>query len=138
QMDAVDSAVDLIALLRGAIHAPVVAFVLGEAEAAEPVGCVWQELVAAAGAADRPSVLEGGLRLGLRRDAALPAQEAEHGVAIVERHPGARMDVAGEFACRDLDPEWEQEIGEAPVNTVFVCRAVGGVLRAPGGIGDLE
>src|SRR6185295_10261672 len=93
QMDAIDPAIDRVAALGLAVHSPVVAFIVGEAKATEPFRGVWQELGAAPSAADRPAVPEGGLGLRLRRNAVLPAQEAEHGVAIVKRHPGACVDV---------------------------------------------
>jgi hypothetical protein len=75
QMDAIDPAIDRVAALGLAVHSPVVAFVGGEAKATEPFRGVRQEHVAASGAADQPAVLEGGLRLRLRRNTALPAQE---------------------------------------------------------------
>src|SRR6185437_6857731 len=49
----------------------------------------------------------------------------------------ARVHVTGELASGDLAPERKQEVGEAPVGAVASGRAVGGVLRAPGGIGDM-
>jgi hypothetical protein len=58
-------------------------------------------------------------------------------VAIVERYPGARVYVTGELASGDLAPERKQEVGEAPVGAVASGGAVGGVLRAPGGVGDM-
>ena len=58
-------------------------------------------------------------------------------MAIVERHPGARVHVTGELASGNLAPEWKQEVGEAPVGAVASGGAVGGVLRTPGGIGDM-
>src|ERR1700736_2266379 len=82
QMDAVYPAVDRVAALSGAVDPPVVAGVRCEPPTAEPVCRVWQELVAASCAADRPAVLKGRLRLGQRRYAALPPQEAEHRVAV--------------------------------------------------------
>jgi len=85
----------------------------------------------------RRAVLEGRLRLRQRRYAALPAQEAEHGVAVVERHPGARMHVTAELAVGCLAPERKQEVREAPVGAIRTRRAVARVLRAPGGIGDM-
>src|SRR5258707_14210275 len=104
---------------------------------AEPVCRIRQELIAAPCAADWRAVLEGRLRLGQRRYTALPPQEAEHGVAVVERHPGARMHVTAELAIGCLAPERKQEVGEAPVGAVRTRRAVARVLRAPGGIGDM-
>src|ERR1700694_6190154 len=101
---------------------------------AEPVCRVGQELVAAPGATDWRTVLERRLRLRHRRCAALPPQETEHRVAVVERHPGTRMHVTAELAVRCLAPEGKQEVGEAPIGTIRSGRAVGGVLRAPGGI----
>src|SRR5205085_2464009 len=91
----------------------------------------------ASGAADRPAILEGRLRLRQRRYAALPAQETEHRVAVIERHPGARMDVTAELAVGGLAPERKQEVGEAPVGAIRTRRAVAGVLCAPSGIGDM-
>src|SRR5260221_8106490 len=124
-MDAIDPAIDCVAALRLEVYSPVVVFVGGGGEAPEPFRGVRQELVAASGAADRAAVLEGGLRLRLRRDAALPAQEAEHGVAIVERHPGTRVHVTRELASGHLAPERKQEVGEAPVGAVASGGTVG-------------
>jgi hypothetical protein len=59
-------------------------------------------------------------------------------VAIVERHPsGARVHMTRELASGHLAPGRKQEVGEAPVGAVASGGAVGGVLRAPGGIGDV-
>src|SRR5438067_10181020 len=137
EVDAVYPAVDRAAAVGGAVHPPVVAGVRRKPPTAEPVCRVRQELVAASRAADRPTVLEGRLRLRQRRYAALPPQEAEHRVAVVERHPRARMHVTAELAVGCLAPEGKQEVGEAPVGAIWAGRAVGGVLRAPGGIGDM-
>src|SRR5437016_8400818 len=98
QMDAVDPAVDRVAALGCAVDPPIVARVSGKPKAAEPICAVRQILVGASGAADWPAVLEGRLRLRQRRYAALPAQETEHRVAVVERYPGARMHVTAERA----------------------------------------
>src|SRR5258708_36233169 len=96
QMDAVDPAVDRVAALGSAVDAPIVACVRGKPPAAEPVGRVREEFVAAPGAADRRAVLEGGLRLRQRRYAGLPAQETQQRVAVVERHPGTSIDRTAE------------------------------------------
>src|SRR5260370_17493825 len=134
---AVAPAGDGLAARGGGADPPAVGGLGGARPAPEPVRGVRQELVAAPGAADRRAVLEGRLRLRQRRYSALPPQEAEHGVAVVERHPGARMHVTAELAIGCLAPERKQEVGEAPVGAVRTRRAVARVLRAPGGIGDM-
>src|SRR6185503_3387303 len=98
QVDAVDAAVDRVAALRRAIHAPVVGLVVGHAPAAHPAGGVGQQLVATAGAADRRAVLVGGLRQAVGGSRALPPEEDVHAVVVVDRHPGAGMRVAVELA----------------------------------------
>src|SRR5947199_6051622 len=137
QVDAVYPAIDRVAALGGTVHTPIVARVGGKPKAPEPIGAVRQKLVAASGAADRPAILEGRLRLRQCRYAALPAQEAEHGVAVIERDPAARMHVTAELAVGGLAPERKQEVGEPTVAAVRARGAVDGVLRAPGGIGDM-
>src|SRR6185295_17772191 len=110
EVDALDAAVDGIALLGGAVHAPVVARICRHPPTAEPVGRIRQKLVAAARAADRPTILEGRLRQRHRRGGALPPKEEEHRVGVVERHPGTCMHVTAELAVRRLRPKWKQEI----------------------------
>ena len=132
QVDAVDAAVDRVVLLGGAIDAPVVARIRRHPPASQPVGRVGQHLAAAAGAADRRAVLEGRLRQRHRRRPAFPPQVAEHRVAVVERHPAARVHVAAELAVGRLRPERKQEVAEAPVGATRPGLAIAGVLRAPG------
>ena len=137
EMDAVDAAVDRIAALGLAVHAPVVAFVVHHAPAPEPVGGVGQQLVAAAGSTDRRAVAVGRLRQRHGRGGALPPDEDVHRVMIVERHPGAAMGMAVELAIRRLRPEGKKEIGEAPIGAASAGRTVSAVLRAPGNVGHL-
>ena len=49
----------------------------------------------------------------------------------------ARLLTPVERALRRLRPEREQEIGEAPIGLARLGRAVGGVHRAPVGVGDV-
>src|SRR5258707_7401038 len=137
EVDAVYPTVDRAAALGSTVHPPVVAGVRREPPTAEPVCRIRQELITAPCAADWRAVLEGRLRLRQRRYTALPPQEAGHRVAVVERHPGARMHVTAELAIGCLAPERKQEVGEAPVGAIRTRRAVARVLRAPGGIGAM-
>src|SRR5258708_1225908 len=137
EVDAVDPAVDCVAALGSAIHPPVIARVRREPPTAEPVRRVRQKLVAASGAADRPAVLEGRLRLRQRRYAALPPQEADNGGGVVQGPPGTRMHVTAELAVGCQSPKGKCKAGEAPIGAIRAGRAVGSVLRAPSGIGDM-
>ena len=137
QVDAVDAAVDGVALLGRAVDPPVVARVRRHPPASQPVRRVGQHLVAAPCAADRRAVLESRLRQRHRRRAAFPPQVAKHRVAVVERHPAARMHVAAELAVGRLRPERKQEVAEAPVGPAGPGLAIAGVLRAPGRFGQV-
>ena len=57
----------------------------------------------------------------------MPPEIDEHGVVVVERHPGARVDVLADLALRLLRPERHEEIGEAPVGPAGAGIAIGGV-----------
>src|ERR1700730_5742052 len=131
QMDALDAAVERVAALAGASHAPVVARFRRKPEAAEPIGGVGQKIVAPPHAADRRAVLECRRSLRHRRQAALPPQHAIHGVLVVERYPAAHLQMTGEIAVRYLRPEWKQKVAEAPGGAAGAGGAVARIGRAP-------
>src|SRR6516165_5706461 len=137
QVDAVYAAVDCVAALGGTIDSPVVARVRCEPPTAEPFRRIGKERVAAPRPADRCAILENRLWQRDRRDAALPPQITEHRVTVVERDPGARVDVTAKLTIGRLGPEGKQEVREARIRETGGCRPVGTVLRAPGRVDDV-
>ena len=113
--------------LRLAVEEVVVAGVLRETEAPEPVGRLGQELEAHAG--------DAGARAPVAR--ARKGDAPEHHVTVVDRHPGAHEDLRAEDAGGDHGEEREQEVGDAPVVRVGLGRTVGPVRRAERGVDDL-
>src|SRR5439155_21939323 len=90
-----------------AVDQVVVVFVLGEAELAEPLARVRQELEparpGAGGGYRAPAGAEpgGAARSAVARARAGRRDAPEHDVAVVDRHPGADEDLRAQDARRD-------------------------------------
>ena len=115
--------------LRRAINLPVIVFIGAKSPAAVPAGVIRQIVM-------RPGQMQRhGAVLSHARDrgpAPLPMEMHEHGVLVVHRHPGARTEMSREGAGGRLRPEWEEEIGNAPISLSGIRRPIGGIGGAPG------
>ena len=117
---------EAVLALRLAIDEVVVVPVLHEAELAEPVRRVGEEVEAAR-----------SLHSATPDPRAWYGHAPEHHVLVVDRHPGADEDLRAEDARRDHREEREEEVGDAPVIRVRLRGSVGAVGRAELGIDDL-